>query len=164
MMKRLLLIVLCTFSLSVLLHSCGTSNSQNVSSSTNEYQRKQRLKMEYGNILTTYSEKVLVKINSIISPQSGKELRHKLDLNNISVPEDNVLAVNVRYDWIARDWLSGVSYGTCTLTGTLYLYLPNSPVDLTKAEFFPKDYNQHFVDVSTKSNRNKVLNGVVVTQ
>lgn len=164
MQKRLLFFLFCAWSMTFMLQGCMAQNHHgSMSNSNRSYRQKQRLKAQYGVLLNNYAEMTLIKINAIISPQSGKDLQYEVDLDNISVPYDNVLSVDVRFDWSARNWPS-VPYGTCTMVGTLYLYLPSSKIDMTKSKFFPNDYNQHLIDVSSKSQLKKILNGVVVTQ
>lgn len=152
-MKRAVTLFICILTLSLMMVRCGTPT-----------QYQQNLRLKYETVLNDFARRTLVEINSIISPQSGKELKYNVDLDNITKVEKNVLAVDVRYDWLARDWASGVPYGTCSLTGTLYVFLPESKVDLTKSKFIPKDYNQHLRAVSTSHSLNKVLDGIIITK
>lgn len=142
-----------------LAYSCDTT--QPVANQQLIEQRK--LKEQYSELLTQYAEKMFKQINSIISPQSGKDFGKMLDLDHIYFDKiRNEVSVDVKYEWKARDFWAGIPYDWCVLVGRLYISLPRQRTDLVRAYFIGKDYNNHLQQVSTKSSLNKILDGIVV--
>ena len=60
-----------------------------------------------------------------IAPRSGKELQHSINLYPVWSNEDeSAVACALEVRFLARDYWSGVSYGTCVLQGVLTLGVP----------------------------------------
>lgn len=62
-----------------------------------------------------------------------------------------MLACRIGVSFLARDFWSGVSYGTCLVAGNLYLQVPRYQGRPFRVTFELKDYNEQLQKVSSKS-------------
>lgn len=100
----------------------------------------------------------------MISPQSGRNPNAVVDFEDIYFNEkENLVGANVLLTWEARDILSGVSYGECKVTGTLYVSMPLRGMDNTTAVLKNIRYNDHLSRVSTSKNLKILRDGIRIT-
>ncbi|WP_455250557.1 hypothetical protein [Porphyromonas sp.] len=114
--------------LSLVLQSCGMS--QGVSSRSNraqptEAEVQRRLRADYGDAFDLAGAQFAELVMKKIAPRSGKELQHSINLYPVWSNEDeSAVACALEVRFLARDYWSGVSYGTCVLQGVLTLGVP----------------------------------------
>lgn len=102
--------------------------------------------------LSTAAEMLVYTYMKKLSPQSGQKPRSQV-LSTKAEGRDagRCVSSNVILQWEARDFLSGVPYGTCEVTGGLKVYPPLRSVDKWKAVFEMHSKNDHAARVTSAS-------------
>lgn len=106
------------------------------------------------------AQKTGKELVQLISPMSGSDLKFEFDLTSVIYDsKENVISVRVTYTWQARDFLSGVPYGECQLSGLLTVYPPIRSIDGLQAKFYYDERNWHLRRVSNEAYLSKLVNG-----
>ncbi|WP_025842706.1 hypothetical protein [Porphyromonas gingivicanis] len=127
------------------------------------FDKQRYLRRTYGGILKTATSRMAQHLMGEIAPQSGKELRYKVYLEQIAYDEkENCVAANVYITWQARDWFSNVPYGECQIQGTIYVYIPMRNIDNTKVYLDVASYNEHLSRVSKPQHIRSLESGVII--
>ena len=144
-------LLLCFALLSAILQSCEVSHkasrSQRLEPTEAEIQR--RLRADYGGVLDQAGAELAQRIQKKIAPSSGKELRHTINLYPVSYNEDETMVgCPIEVTFVARDFWGGVGYGTCKVTGALWLYVPPYRGSPYRVIFEANGYNDQLKKVS----------------
>lgn len=147
-------ILVCFAILSYVLQSCGmsnqTSSSRRLQPTEAEIQRQ--LRNDYGDVFDQAGGQLASLVLKKIAPQSGKELQHAINLHPIRYAEDySRLACAVEVSFLARDFWSGVGYGTCRVQGWITLDVPRYQGRPYRVTFSLSDYNDQLQKVSNKA-------------
>lgn len=162
---RWLALVGCFAVLSLVLHSCGVPQQelQQMQARNAELERlryQAKLRRTYQGVLEMAADRVCLELMKIVSPQSGRNPIKSLELDEIVYHEsENIVEVDARLSWQARDFFSGVPYGQCDAHGVLYVYLPRRNTDEAKVTFRYSRHNTHLERVSSKANLQRVQKG-----
>ncbi len=171
-MRKFLNIILIVCSFAFILttfYSCvGTSHSalatQHLSAEEKAYQERMKIKKMYGHQIEVAADKMAHRIQRLIAPQSGREVRYKLDYKNLGYDRNNhQVTIYTNFSFLARDFLSGVDYGTCLIGGFLEVYLPIREIDGTRATFTWKERNKQIVSVSSSYDWNVLDKGLTIS-
>ncbi|WP_373802665.1 hypothetical protein [Bacteroides heparinolyticus] len=153
----------------VALHSCDTPSHarkpsyRELSEREAELRRREEIRRTYRIPMETAALHMTKKISGIISPQSGRNWHPSVDIESMDYYESqNVVVAYVILRWEARDFWSGVSYGTCEVGGTLSLYMPYRSVDSAKATFQYQTRNQHVQKVSESKHWEQIRQGLTI--
>lgn len=150
------------------LHSCGVSlyeqqQQQQLQAQNAELERiryQAQLRRAYQGVLEMAADRVCLELMKIVSPQSGRNPTKSLELDEIVFYErENIVEVDARLSWQARDFFSGVPYGQCDAHGVIYVYLPRRNTDQAKVTFSYTGHNTHLEQVSSKGNLQRVQQG-----
>lgn len=161
-MKRFYLITALSvfFVIAFTFNSCDVPNTAQKGQGT-WISKQEQLRRTYRGILETASSQMLKTLIKEFSPQSGKDAQYLLDLNNISYDDqNNMVSAKVLLTWQAREFLAGIPYGECQVSGTIYVYMPIRTFDSTEVILIPDRYNAHLRDVSTNAKCAKLERGV----
>ncbi len=159
--------IVCSFVfIATFFYSCGTSNYATKPSLTAEeraYQERLKIKRLYRPNIEAAASQMAYKVQKLIAPQSGKEVRYQVDYDNLSYDRSNhKVTVYAYFSFLARDFWSGVGYGTCKVSGVLDVYLPVRNIDGTRAIFIWKERNKQIVNVSKPRHWSVLNNGLSV--
>ncbi len=161
--------IVCSFVfISTFFYSCATSYSKITRRTYNSEEARIRaerteLKRLYEREIENAAAQMAYKVQKLIAPQSGKEVRYQVDYDNLSYDRSNhKVTVYSYFSFLARDVLSGVGYGTCKISGALDVYLPVRNIDGTRAIFIWKERNQQIKAVSNTRHWNILNNGLSV--
>ncbi|ALA93681.1 MULTISPECIES: hypothetical protein [Porphyromonas] len=161
-MKRFYLITALSvfFVIAFTFNSCDVPNTVQKGQGT-WISKQEQLRRTYRGILETASSQMLKTLIKEFSPQSGKDAQYLLDLNNISYDDqNNMVSAKVLLTWQAREFLAGIPYGECQVSGTIYVYMPIRTFDSTEVILIPDRYNAHLRDVSTNAKCAKLERGI----
>lgn len=147
-------VLVCFALLSYVLQSCDVPNQASRSQrlQPTEAQIQAQLRSEYGDVFDQAGAQLAGMIMKKIAPSSGKELQHAINLYPIRYAADySRLACAVEITFLARDFWSGVSYGTCRVQGSITLDVPQYQGRPYRVHFTLDDYNEQLKKVSNKS-------------
>lgn len=147
-------ILACFVLLSYVLQSCGMSGqaSQSRRPQPTEAEIQRQLRSEHGDAFDQAGAQIASLVLKEIAPSSGKELQHAINLYPIRYSEDLTrVACAVEVTFLARDFWSGVGYGTCRLNGWITLDVPGYRGRPYRVTFTVSDYNEQLKKVSNKS-------------
>lgn len=161
--------IVCSFAfILTTFYSCvGTSRSSTkehyLSAEERAYRERLRIKRLYGQQIEAAAYKMAYKVQKLIAPKSGKEVGYKVNYNNLTYDRSNhKVTVYADFSFLARDFWSGVGYGTCLIGGVLDVYLPVRNIDGTRAIFIWKERNKQIVNVSKPRHWNVLNNGLSI--
>ncbi len=146
-------------------YSCTTpTRHRQLTAEEKAYKERMEIKRRYGHQIENAAELMAVKVQELIAPQSGKEVRYSVFYDDLTYDRRNHrVRVYSKFSFLARDFLSGVSYGTCQIAGVLDVYLPVRSIDGTRANFFWKERNQHIIDVSKRRHWDTLDKGLSIS-
>lgn len=156
-----------------LLTACG-STMQSTRSRDYGYRRtesaesrkareQERLRNEYGVALQAAANRVMTKVNSIFSPNTGRNHSTTVHLYDVDITQsrqDGYVACYVTFSWEARSFLN--AYNTCELQGWLYYFPKQRSIDVTKARFVWKKRNKHLENISDSGDWSVADRGIVI--
>ncbi len=169
LLKSLFLAAILTV-LAITLYSCDVpsyvskDSYRQLQEREREYRRKENIRRTYREPMEKAALRMTKHISNIISPQSGKNWRPSVDIENMEYyKKDNMVAAYVILRWDARHFPAGIGYGTCEVDGILYLYLPYRTIDSKKAFFEYDRVNDHVTKVSNSSHWEQISRGLIIT-
>lgn len=121
---------------------------------------QEELKKRFQFTLERAADKVLYYMIKTISPQSGRNAQRVLWLDNIVYDEkENIVGVNARFIWEARDFWKGIPYDQCIAQGAIYVYLKQRDIDTTRVRYIHTEHNTHMTAVANSKDLQAIVNG-----